>query len=161
MEKKNNFERSLAESTRTVMKTVTAEKISLSRAGNYGAAGSALAIVLVLLQMETLDFPLSISLYSAIFALPVVITLAMGTEVFLWLGEQSFSYYREFHNTPRYVLLMTAAYIALLVSFLGIVAHFSYLAVTAVILVIGKLSIEYNKFYKKLTEQIEEGVNAE
>ncbi|GJL75174.1 hypothetical protein [Nitrosomonas sp.] len=156
MEEPNDIERSIAETNRNLMKEVTAEKISLSRASSYGSAGSALAIVLVLLQKESLDGPLLLSLYTAIFSLPVFVALAMAIEAFLWFGEKTFPYFREAHHTQRYFLLMVTGYGALLVSFLAIVAHFSYLAAAGLVVLIWKLLVEYNRFHDKLTELTDE-----
>ena len=92
----------------------------------------------------------------AIFSLPVFVALAIATEAFLWFGEKTFSYFRDVHHTQRYFLLIIVAYAALFLSFLGIVAHFSYLAVLGVILLVCKPFVEYNRFHEKLTELTEE-----
>lgn len=133
MEEGNNFEKILEESNGNLLKDVTADKIMLSRLSAYGSAGTALAIILVLLQIDVLDIPLSVSIYSAIFVLPAFVVIAIGSEAFLYFGEKTFSYFRQIHQTRKYVLLNTAAYGGLVLSFLGIVAHFSYLALIILI----------------------------
>lgn len=152
----NELESNIARANRNLMKEVTAEKISLSRASTYGASGTLIAIILVLLEPDTLDVALSVSLYCAVFSLPVFVALSIGTEAFLWFGEKTYSFYRELHHTQSYFLLILGAYIGLLISFLGIVAHFSFLALFVVSLLIFYLFTMYNQFHEKLTQLTED-----
>lgn len=156
MEEHNEFERTIAYTNRNLLKTINEEKIAHSRTGSYGAAGTSLAILFVLLQAESLDTELSISLYCAIFTLPIFVALAIGTEAFLWFGEKTFPYYREIHHSQQYFLVMIVAYGGLAVSFFGIVAHFSYWALAGVIIMTLMLLIAYSKFHEKLTVLSEE-----